>query len=175
MRKRKWWWSIMMWCLKMIHTNAYVLYRKYMTIHNLKEITHFEFNREICLDWTDSENYCPKKKGAYQHQALSCDITSSTTRSTNTVSEDFIKRSPRFTDKYLWPLSDNLRVHLQESDTHWLVPNLKKTQVVNYIVGKWAQTRICEVVWQLFCVVKQHYVLHVLFLFILFLVYLTLK
>ena len=149
-RRSKWWWSIMMWCLKMIHTNAYVLYRKYMTIHNLKEITHFEFNRKIYLAWIDSENYYTKKRRSYQHQDCSGDSTSSTTQSTNTVSADFINRATGFTDKYMCPLSGNICVRLQKSEPHWSVPNLKKMQVINYIVGQWAQTRRCKVVWQFF-------------------------
>ena len=127
--KSKWWWSIMMWCLKMLQTNAYVLYTKYMTMHHLKEITHFEFNRNIYLAWIDSENYWPQKKHAYQHQVCSGDSTSITKRSTNTVSEDFINISPIFTDKSLCLLSGNISVRLQESDPHWPVPNLKKCKL----------------------------------------------
>ena len=91
-------------------------------MHQLKVITQFEFNRQICLAWIDSENYWPKNKRAYQHQARSGDSTSSNTQSTNTVLSDFIKRAQRFTDKSLCPLSGNLRVRLQESDPHWPVP-----------------------------------------------------
>ena len=117
-----------------------------MKIHHIKAINHFKFNRQICLAWIYSENYWPKKKCAYQNQALSGDSTNSTTQSTNTVSSDFIKRAPRFTDRSLCPLLGNIRVRLQESEPHWPVPNLKKMQVVNYIVGQWAQTRRCKVV-----------------------------
>ena len=88
----------MMWFLQMLQANAYVLYTDYMTMHHLKVITHFEFNRQICLAWIDNENYRPKKKSAYQHQARTGDSTSSTTRSTNTVSADFIKIAPIFTN-----------------------------------------------------------------------------
>ena len=123
---RKWWYLIMMWCLKIPQANACVLYTKYMKIHHIKAITHFDFNIQICLAWIDSENYWPQKKHAYQHQARSGDSTSSTTPSTNTVSDDFIKRYPRFTDKSLCPLSGNIRVRLQESEPHWPIPKLKK-------------------------------------------------
>ena len=101
MRKRKLWWAIIMQCLQMLQDNAYVLYIEYMTMHQLKAITHFELNRKICLAWIYSENYWPQKKRAYQHQARSGDSTSSTTQSTNTVSAEFIKRAHRFTDKSL--------------------------------------------------------------------------
>ena len=126
MRKRNWLWSIMIWQLQTIQANEYVLYIKYITMHRLKAITHFEFNINICLAWIDSENHWPKNKRVYQHQASSGDSTSITTRSTNTVSADFINRAPRFTGKFLCPLSDNIRVRLQESYTHWPVPNLEK-------------------------------------------------
>ena len=129
MRKRKYWWYIMMWCLKIIHANVYLLYKKYMTLHHLKAITHLKFNRQIRLAWIDSENYWPKKKRAYQHQASSGDSTSSTTQSTNTVSADFINRYPRFTDKSMCPLYGNILFFLQESEPHWPVPNLKKCKL----------------------------------------------
>ena len=143
-----------MWCLQMLQANAYVLYKNYMAMYHIKAITHFEFNIQICLAWIDSENYWPKKKCAYQHKACSVDSTSSTTRSTNTVSSDFINRALRFTEKSLCPLSSNIRVRLQEYDTHWTVPNLKKMQVVNNIVGQWAQTRRCEVVCKIVRIVR---------------------
>ena len=46
---RKWWYLIMMWCLKIPQANACVLYTKYMKIHHIKAITHFDFNIQICL------------------------------------------------------------------------------------------------------------------------------
>ena len=113
-------------------------------------MNHFEFNRHICLDWIDSQNCWPKNKRTYQHQARSGDITSSTTRSTNNLLAYFMNISPGFTDKYLCPLSGNICVPLQESETYWPVPNLEKNQVVNCIVGQWAQTRRCEVFWTFF-------------------------
>ena len=109
MWKRKWRWSIMMRWLKMIQANAYVLYTKYTTMHHLKEITHLDFNIQICLAWIDSENYCPKKKRAYQHQARSGDSTSSTTRSTKQRFSRLHKDRPKITDKSLCPLSGNIQ------------------------------------------------------------------
>ena len=44
MHKRKWWWSIMMWCLQMILANSYILYKKYMNMHDLKAISYFDLN-----------------------------------------------------------------------------------------------------------------------------------
>ena len=79
MRKRKWLWLILMWCLKILQDNAYILYIKFMTMNHLNAITHFEFNRQNCLSWIDPENYCPKKERTFQHQARFSDSTSITT------------------------------------------------------------------------------------------------
>ena len=49
MRKRKWWWSIMMWCLHMILVNLYILYKKYMKMHDLEAISYFYFNQQVCM------------------------------------------------------------------------------------------------------------------------------
>ena len=35
MRKRKWWWSIMMWCLHMLLSHSYILYKNYMKMHDI--------------------------------------------------------------------------------------------------------------------------------------------
>ena len=37
MRKRKWWWSIMMWCLQMLLANSYILYKKYTKMHDISK------------------------------------------------------------------------------------------------------------------------------------------
>ena len=62
MRNRKWWWSIMMWCLHMILANSYILYKKYMNMYDLEAISHFYFNQQVCMDWIDPDNHWPKKK-----------------------------------------------------------------------------------------------------------------
>ena len=43
MRKRKWWWSMFFWNFQVLLTNAYILYKKYHCIHDLKPISHYEF------------------------------------------------------------------------------------------------------------------------------------
>ena len=48
MRKRKWWWSILMWCLQMLLANLYIFYKKYMKMHDLEAISHFDFNQQVC-------------------------------------------------------------------------------------------------------------------------------
>ena len=135
MRKRKWWWSIRMWCLQILQANAYAFYIKYMTINHLNAISHFEVNIKICLAWIDPERYWPQKKHGHQYQSRSGDITSRTAQSTTTASVDFINRSPRITDKSLCPLYDNLRMHLQESEPHWPVPSFKKCELSVALLG----------------------------------------
>ena len=65
MRKRKWWWSIMFWCLEMLQTNAYVCYKKYMEMHHLEAISHYAFNKKIALAWLDPHNNWDKVRFAF--------------------------------------------------------------------------------------------------------------
>ena len=89
MHKRTWWWSIMMWCLKMLLDNSNILYKKYMKMHDIEEISHFYFSQQVCMDWIDSDNHCPKKKRTYQTWDSS---VQSATRSTSS-SSDFMQRA----------------------------------------------------------------------------------
>ena len=66
MRKRKWWWSIMMWCLQMLLDNLYVFYKKYMKMNDLKAISHFYFDQLVCMGLIDPGNHCTKKKRTHQ-------------------------------------------------------------------------------------------------------------
>ena len=68
-RKRKWWWSILMWGLGVKLTNAYVMY-KTLNLHegrNKKDlISHHYFRKRIALCWINPEIYnndpCSGKK-----------------------------------------------------------------------------------------------------------------
>ena len=52
MRKRKWWWSFWMWCMGMMLTNSYLLYKKYCEVHKLKvKYSHYEFVCNIAKAW----------------------------------------------------------------------------------------------------------------------------
>ena len=101
MRKRKWWWSIMMWCLQMLLANSYILYKKYMKMHDLEAISHFYFNQQVCMAWIDPDKHWPKKKRTYQARDSS---VQSATRSTSS-SSDCMQRAPRFTYKSLHPIN----------------------------------------------------------------------
>jgi hypothetical protein len=61
MRTRKWWWSIWMWGVQVLLTNAYVLY-KTANIHIWKTpakklLSQYEFRKMIALAWISSERY----------------------------------------------------------------------------------------------------------------------
>ena len=71
MQKIKWWWSIMMWCLQMLIADYYILYKKYMKMHDLKPISHFDFNQQVCMAWIDHDKYWPKNKCTYQARYIS--------------------------------------------------------------------------------------------------------
>ena len=109
MRKRKWLWSIMMWCLQMILDNSYILYKNYMKMHDLEAISHFDFNQQVCMAWIDPDNHWPKKKCTYQARDSS---VASATRSTSS-SSDFMQRAPIFTDKSLHPITGSLSWRLE--------------------------------------------------------------
>ena len=60
MRKRKWWWSILFWCMQMLQTNSYLMYHKYMELHSQEPISHLEFCKRICQAWLDPHNNWPR-------------------------------------------------------------------------------------------------------------------
>ena len=51
MRKRKWWWAIMFWALQVMTTNAFIAYKKYMTMLKSKHLSHYEFLEQVCIKW----------------------------------------------------------------------------------------------------------------------------
>ena len=52
MRKRKWWWSFWMWCMGMLLTNSFLLYKKYCEVHKLKVMySHYEFVCNVAKAW----------------------------------------------------------------------------------------------------------------------------
>ena len=55
----------MMWCLQMLLDNLYILYNKYMNMHDLEAISHFYFNQQVYMAWIDPDNHWPKKKRTY--------------------------------------------------------------------------------------------------------------
>ena len=90
-----------MWCLQMLLANSYILYKKYMKMHDLEAISHFYFNHQVCMAWIDPDNHWPKKKRTYQARDSSVQSATSSTLS----SSELVQRAPRFTDKSLHPIS----------------------------------------------------------------------
>lgn len=58
MRKRKWWWSFWMWCMGMLLTNSYILYKKFCELHRVKpRYSHYEFVCFVGRAWLHPEKY----------------------------------------------------------------------------------------------------------------------
>ena len=87
-------------------------------MHDLKAISHFYFNQQVCMAWIDPDNHWPKKKCTYQARDSS---VQSATRSTSSYSE-LMQRAPIFTDKSLHPFTVILSRRLEESKPHWPIP-----------------------------------------------------
>ena len=75
-----------------------------MNMHDLKPISHFDLNQQVCMDWIDPDNHFPKKKRTYQARYSS---VQSATCSTSSSSE-FMQRETRFNDKSLHPITGSL-------------------------------------------------------------------
>ena len=66
MRKRKWWWSIWMWCFGMLLTNAYILYSKYCKIHKVKQkYNHYGFICKVAEAWLHPDPFFTKDVNSY--------------------------------------------------------------------------------------------------------------
>ena len=52
----------------MLLADFYILYKKYTNMHDLKPISHLDFNQQLCITCIDPNNHLPKKKCTYQDQ-----------------------------------------------------------------------------------------------------------
>ena len=111
----------MMWCLQMLLSNSYILYKKYMKMHDLKAISHLYFNQQVCMAWIDPDIHWPKKKRTYQSRGS---LVQSATHSTSSSSE-LIQRAPIFTHKSLYHITGSLSWRSEESKPHWPIPTAK--------------------------------------------------
>ena len=126
MRKRKWWWSIMFWCMQMLQTNAYVCYCKYMKMHDKSTMSHLDFYKQIAIAWLDPHNNWPRLKVVISNrrQRLEATSTASSSTSTGMVTRSTTskpkkkKRARRFTDASLDPVKGNLNDCLHQVQ-HW--------------------------------------------------------
>ena len=131
MRKRKWWWSILFWCLQMLQTNSYIMYRKYMMLHSQQPISHLQFCKAIALAWLDPHNNWPRhakihpKVTERTSRVLSESSVDCSSTTTITTRSSLKKRKPktrarRFSDVSLHPVKGNLNDRLHQVQ-HWPV------------------------------------------------------
>ena len=143
MRKRKWWWSILFWCMQMLQTNSYLMYRKYMELHSQEPISHLKFCKRICLAWLDPHNNWPRhaklvarNRDREQTSQASAErsVTASSCKSVSTITTRSSaittrssakkvqpkKRARRFTDASLHPTKGSLTDRLHQVQ-HWPV------------------------------------------------------
>ena len=61
MRKRKWWWAIYMWAMGVVHTNAYLLYKKVQLRASNKKtmLSHHAFLQRLAFQLIWPERYIP--------------------------------------------------------------------------------------------------------------------
>ena len=126
MRKRKWWWSIFFWSFELLLTNAYVLYKKYHTMHKSKPMSHFEFQRAIAMAWISPTEYWPPS-GPKSKEAQVPSTMSQSSWSTRSQAQPKVlfKRGTAFTDKTLHP-TGALSCRLHGNFHHWPIENTKK-------------------------------------------------
>ena len=64
MRKRKWWWSIFIWCVGVVQTNAYLLYKSvHVKAGNEKKmLSHYDFVKTLALQLIWPELYDSRHK-----------------------------------------------------------------------------------------------------------------
>ena len=129
MRKRKWWWSILFWCMQMLQTNAYVAYCKYMKLHNKKTMSHLAFCKQVALAWLDPENNWTRINTVISSKRLqseSVTVCSGSSERSGVLTrsaasnQEKKKRARRFTDASLDAVSGSLKDRLHQVQ-HWPV------------------------------------------------------
>ena len=51
LRFRKWWWSVMLWCLGQAVTNGYLMYKRVCELEGVKPMTHLKFQEQVATAW----------------------------------------------------------------------------------------------------------------------------
>ena len=165
MRKRKWWWSMFWWSFQMCLTNAYVLYKKYMKMHDIKPMSHYEFQKRVALAWINQQECWPVRSNAYVNNlSLAWRVTTTTpsvcmtentvsslgSQSTTTEMPHIIccNKATPFNDKTLDPKTGKLRIRLDNTQPHWPLENQKSE--ANCQLHKWVTGKKRKAVW---CVV----------------------
>lgn len=127
MRKRKWWWSMFFWCFQVLMTNSYIAYKKYMEIHDVKPMTHYQFRYRLCISWLD------RKYRINITVSVARSIVSSLTSvgEIETRSRNAASKKPKRTqvsDTTLHPEDGKLKRRLEAGD-HWPLPNVVKDPI----------------------------------------------
>jgi len=118
MRKRKWWWSIWMWGVQVLLTNAYVMY-KYTHLRMWKTppsriMSQYDFRKAVALAWIASKD--SSADPARSDQKRKHDSISNSTSSTWSSG----KRAPVIKDHALDARSGALRDRLSDDVQHYL-------------------------------------------------------
>ena len=136
-RFTKWWWSMYFWCFEMLLTNSYILYKKYMLVHDIKPVSHYDFQVSVAKAWIRQDVYWPKnpnKRVSRQAEPRKLNISGATSVSSCTRASSMSStnqdstsgtRATGFTDKTLHPICGALRARLVGTD-HWPAPCHKK-------------------------------------------------
>jgi hypothetical protein len=137
-RITKWWWSMFFWGCQMLLTNSYVVYKKNMLLHDMKPVSHYDFQISVAKAWVRPDLYLPKnKKIKTKHGPRRLDTRKSVIISNDTCTraslqsatsdQDSVtsRRSTGFTSKTLHPLNGVIKGRLTGTD-HWAAPTHKK-------------------------------------------------
>ena len=129
LRNFKWNWSIFFWGMEQAMINSYVLYRKYMILHNYKEriVSHHDFQEQIAL-----AQLFPKKHWPKYIQRKKVEILNDIIEKPQTV------RNNAITDKSL-ASSGYLNMRLNVNCNHLPTPCIKKESICQ--LHRWALGR----------------------------------
>ena len=157
MRKRKWWWSMFWWCFEMSLTNAYILYNKYMKMHEIKPMSHYEFQKRVALAWINQaqcwplvrRNVCVNNLSLAYHMKSTTPSVSMTEISVSSLGSSgsstvmptviHCNKATAFNENSLDPKKGKLRLRLDSSQSHWPLENRKaeaNCQLHKWVTGK---------------------------------------
>ena len=127
LRNRKWWWAHFFWIFELSLTNAFVLYRMFQEIHNVKvQLTHYEFIKKIALAWIDQDIYWPTASPKMKKSQSSSSFSSSRSIITRRSSAPLQSRKcMTFSDRSLDPFNGFLQFRLDRHLNHFPIKNDK--------------------------------------------------
>jgi len=143
LRNRKWWWSIYLWGMGVLLTNAYLVYRKLQDdagVPNSRRLSHYDFLLEVGTAWVSANeedirqvrrrNRCKRKSSDAERSDSGSDNEDDRPQHTNDPSpckkpkatSTFVTPSkptvaPRVNDKGLHPQTGALRVRINHFNT----------------------------------------------------------